>query len=280
MQPRNDVMNIRLVIDPDRLGEFSGFVHEMGQYAAACHPSRRYEAVQRMAFYGFGDAEFRGSFFRLLQSCFLCDWFWSSETHTNRWEMLVSFPTRHQFTLEHVERFCGFCKNGVACDALDRGITVPLARFFERIENGKNHVGWVRNRLRQACERRLQVMREQETGTRIRNETGLEFNSGNMLFIYHEWQNALVDLQESRNMCDEFDERVDMLLRTVHGMRESMQRSSLVIDRLRHALDTVSMGCAEYSSLQLESAVMSSNLQDMATGGDFSSLQPLPPPRS
>eukprot|EP00960_Hanusia_phi_P053710 762433-Hanusia_phi.AAC.12 len=276
-------MSIRNVIDPDRMADFSQLVHDMGCHAqqnrrgGAQVNATQVDAVQRVALYGFGDSEFRMSLFRLLQSCFLCDWFWSAETNDNRWEMLVSFPTRYCFTFDQVERFCALCRNGVACDALDRGITVALARFFERIDNGRNHVGWVRSRLRLACERKLAFMREQEAGSRVRSETGYEFTSGNMLYLWHELQNANIELQEQTNMADEYIEINEVLMRNMYAMRDRMQSASFMIDRLRHALDVESSGSQHYAQLQRDSFDIANSLQILCNR-DFSAFHRPPGP--
>lgn len=209
-----DHVLIHSVIDPASLPAFTDFLIEMSNYIIA--PKNEHsDAVQRAAFYGFGDIHFRVSFFRLLQTCFMVEWYWSSEVVPHRWEMLVHIPTRHNITAVQLERFCAFCRNGISCDVIERGVNNGLVVFLDRIDKGKNHAGWMRHRLRIACDRHRERMRMQEERDRIRSETGMEFTTSNMLYFYHEWQNARIDLQALREMHRDAEERVNLLLRRV-----------------------------------------------------------------
>ncbi|EKX34795.1 hypothetical protein GUITHDRAFT_145949 [Guillardia theta CCMP2712] len=210
-----DHVLIHSIIDPASLPAFTDFLIEMSNYIVA--PKNEHsDAVQRAAFYGFGDIHFRVSVFRLLQACFMAEWYWSSEVVPHRWEMLVHIPTRHNITAAQLERFCSFCRNGISCDVIERGINNGLVVFLDRIDKGKNHAGWMRHRLRIACDRHRERMRMQEERDRIRSETGMEFTTSNMLYFYHEWQNTRIDMQALRETIEELNNRNIQMTRRVH----------------------------------------------------------------
>lgn len=209
-----DYVLIHSVIDPRSLPGFTEFLIEMSSYIVA--PKNEHsDAVQRMAFYGFGDIHFRISVFRLLQTCFMTEWYWSAETQPNRWEMLVHIPTKHNITAAQLERFCTFCRNGISCDVIERGVNNGLVVFLDRIDKGRHHAGWMRHRLRIACDRHRERMLMQEERERIRSETGMDFTTSNMLYFYHEWQNTRIDLEALRETHRNTEERVNLLLRRV-----------------------------------------------------------------
>lgn len=228
---KHDHVLIHDVIDPTKLLEFTQFLQYMTQYILS-PLNQNSDAVQRVALYGFGDVRFRGSVFRLLQVCFLSDWYWSSETANNRWEMLVSIPTRNNVTIEHVESFCSLCKNGVTCDVIDRGVNDSLVTFLERIDRGKLHTGWMRQRLRQACERHRLKMREREDQDRVQQVTGRPYTTGNTLYFYHEWQNTLVDLEVTRVSVDTRTTQLSNVMSRLYNMTELILRKNEFISNV------------------------------------------------
>lgn len=217
---------VETVIDPERVKDFDMMAESLFQ------PVFKAGDVHRVAFYGFGDIGFRQSFFRLVQGVFLAEWYWSSEMLPHRWEMLVSFPTRIGLSEEILELFCGMCRNGVSCDVFEKGITNALVQFVMRIDQGKNMLGWLRHRVRLACERHLRRMEEVESQRRVTEVTGMEFTSGNMIHFYHEWRNGLLELQAHQNaLCGLLSRQeiarnvISELTSTVNALLEAMDTS-------------------------------------------------------
>lgn len=217
------------VIDPERMGEFEAMVLSMDDMM---YKESESDSVHRVAFYGFGGIAFRQSFYRLLQGYLYAEWYWSSEVMPHRWEMLVSFPTRYRIPAHVLDTLCGLCKNGVSCDVFERGITNALVHFVKRIDDGKDPLGWLRRRVRTACERHRKIQEENETRRRVAEVTGMDFTSGNMIHVYYEWRNTLLDLQAHQNaLCGLLSRQgmarnvISELLSTVNTMVDLMQIS-------------------------------------------------------
>jgi hypothetical protein len=279
-----DYVLIHSVIDPGSLPAFTEFLIEMSSYIVA--PKNEHsDAVQRVAFYGFGDIHFRICVFRLLQTCFRVEWYWSAETQPNRWEMLVHIPTRHNITAAHLERFCTFCRNGISCDVIERGVNNGLVVFLDRIDKGRNHSGWMRHRLRIACDRHRERMLMQEERERIRNETGMDFTTSNMLYFYHEWQNTRIDLEALRETHRDTETRNTLLLRRIQeetGLITSFCGTIVTItehmseDVRNQALAALNTRIARINDINRQIASMSSHLRNASTTIFGASAAPTP----
>jgi len=233
---------IESVIHPDRLQEFHRLCDSVGRNML-CNPAlHENDVVHRVAFYGFGDIAFRQCFYRMLQTCFFAEWYWSSETQEERWEMLVSFPFKMGLTSDVLDSICNMCRNDIGCDCFDRGISDSLVQFVLRIDKGKNKLGWLRHRVRSACDRHTKRMEENQCRQRVLEVTGADFTSGNMIHFYHEWRNALLDLQAHQNaLCGLLarqeiarsciQELVTIVDAYTNTMREMQRDTQEIIDR-------------------------------------------------
>jgi len=209
------------------------------------------QAVQRVVIMGFGNEYFRMLFYRMAQKCFCCDWQWSSETQESRWEMLLNIPTKYNVLENHVEKLCFMCKNGISCTFLDDGISDCLVSCIKRIDGGMNHLGKLRSRLRESCNRRRMKMEEEERMDRIRSETGRDFTSGNMLFFYYEWQNSLTTIQHQDGVINtllnqnaDIDSQNDLFRSYVNNTMILLRRADVILSNFNNAFNTLisSMG--------------------------------------
>lgn len=189
------------------------------------------------SFYGFGSPQKRNLFLRALRyvtkaRVIQCSYVSLSGSRFEGICYVNPFTKQNQeHKLEDLEDLMSLFSMSIGLFEFDRYMGPEMLSCFERIENGHLPYGNLK------CQRNQKIYscflsmtrhrRMQESQMRVLNETGLEFNPQNMLRVYYDSRNAIIDNEVLQNAVITLTQTLNLL-----GMEEPIQTARIESARL------------------------------------------------
>ena len=189
------------------------------------------------SFYGFGCPQKRNLFLRALRyvtkaRVIQCSYVSLSGSRFEGICYVNPFSKQNQeHKLEDLEDLMSLFSMSIGLFEFDRYMGPEMLSCFERIENGHLPYGNLK------CQRNQKIYscflsmtrhrRMQESQMRVLNETGLEFTPQNMLRVYYDSRNAIIDNEVLQNAVITLTQTLNLL-----GMEEPVQTARIESARL------------------------------------------------
>ena len=177
------------------------------------HLFKHYTTPILLSFFGFGNVQYRNTFLRAMRNTLSPVLIHCTQTNGEQWEAVMLLHVRkgcvHAFYnncneqfISQLDQIMDLFKLSINVLQLESWKDPATIACVDRIQKGKFVYGnWKANRnatLRTEYETERRLIEERRRSVQVRDVTGREFTTGNMLELYHDWRNAQLEMQRLR----------------------------------------------------------------------------------